>query len=82
MHALRHTLLKSKCCAVVAPQWLSRFPLQERIDLFHSFFAQAPADVLLAVLVTYVLSASHLALTHERFAVELPISCLWLAVHP
>ena len=40
--------------AEISSDWLPSFPPQERLDLFHSFFAQAPADVLLAVLVTYV----------------------------
>lgn len=39
--------------AVVAADWLGTFSLQEKLQLFHSFFAAAPAAILLPVLVTY-----------------------------
>ena len=38
--------------AAVAPEWLSKFSLDERVDVFHIFFAQAPAAILLPTLVT------------------------------
>ena len=38
--------------AAVAPEWLPKFSLEERVDVFHIFFAQAPAAILLPTLVT------------------------------
>lgn len=38
--------------AAVAPEWLPKFSLEERVEGFHIFFAQAPAAILLPTLVT------------------------------
>lgn len=40
------------CFAVVAADWLPDFSLEEKISLFHTFFAQAPAAILLPTLIT------------------------------
>ncbi|CAL5229633.1 g12997 [Coccomyxa viridis] len=40
--------------SVVSPEWLPSFSSQDRCDLFHSFFAQAPATSLLPVLVAHL----------------------------
>lgn len=37
---------------VVAADWLGSFSLQDKVQLFHAFFAAAPAAMLLPTLVT------------------------------
>ncbi|CAL8463180.1 g2714 [Coccomyxa elongata] len=46
--------------SVVAADWLSSFLLQEKVLLFHVFFAEAPASILLPVLVTHLSSVAPL----------------------
>ena len=39
-------------CTVVAADWLNSFSLEEKVHLFHCFFAEAPTGILLPTLVT------------------------------
>ncbi|EIE21374.1 hypothetical protein COCSUDRAFT_56593 [Coccomyxa subellipsoidea C-169] len=46
--------------SVVAAEWLSSFSLEDKVQLFHAFFAGAPAAILLPTLVTHLSSVAPL----------------------
>ncbi|KAK9908206.1 hypothetical protein WJX75_004272 [Coccomyxa subellipsoidea] len=46
--------------SVVAADWLNSFSLEEKVHLFHCFFAEAPAGILLPTLATHLSSVAPL----------------------